>query len=404
MRLTDFLNSGHKPTLISAFIYSDMSFMAWVLLGILAIHIGHDFKLNADQQYTLAAIPLLGGALLRIPVGLLVDHYGPLRVGLLCQLVVILALFVAYDGGISSTIGLYLLGLALGIAGTSVVVALPLTSRWYPDQYQGLALGIAGAASSGTVFAALLGPGLAEIHGWRGVLGLALIPLLAAFLLYLFMARESPARPPAQKLSDYRYVLADIDVWWFMLFYAIAFGGLVALSSVLVLYFHQQYQLAPANAGYFTAACILAGSVLRPIGGWLADHWGGIRSLQIFYAIVAASLFLVSFSPSTKLIAMALLMMGMAALGMASGAVFQLVPLRFRSGVGATTGMVGAAGGFGGFLLAELIGKSKTWTADFQAGFLIFAALAALCLIGVRQVRIRWRTTWGSAAITSARV
>jgi NNP family nitrate/nitrite transporter-like MFS transporter len=340
--------------------------------------------------------------LLRIPVGVAVDRFGPLRTGLFCQLAVLLALFAAYDGGIQTLGGLYLLGALLGVAGTSVAVALPLASRWYPDPYQGLALGIAGAASSGTVFSALLAPGLAEAYGWRSVLGLALIPLGAAFLIYLFVAREAPAPSSPRKASDYRLVLADADVWWFMLFYAVAFGGVVALASVLVLYFHQQYHLAPASAGYFAAACILAGSALRPVGGWLADRLGGIRSLQFQFAAVALAAFLVSFSPSARFLAMALLMFGMAALGMASGAVFQLVPLRFRKEVGAVTGLVGAAGGLGGFLLAELIGKSRTLTADFQAGFLIFAALAALCWFGVRRVRTRWRTTWG--AVTSARV
>ncbi|HLF97509.1 MAG TPA: MFS transporter [Methylococcaceae bacterium] len=404
MAMRDFLKSGHTPTLIGAFLYSDMSFMAWVLLGPLAIHIGRDLQLSPDRQYTLAALPLLAGAVLRIPVGVAVDRFGPLRTGLFCQLLVLLALFAAYDGGVHTLRGVYLLGFFLGVAGTSVAVALPLASRWYPDQYQGLALGIAGAASSGTVFAALFAPSLADAYGWRSVLGWALLPLLAAFLLYLFTTRDAPG-PPRQKVpGHYRQLLADADVWWFMLFYAVAFGGVVALASVLVLYFHQQYHLAPASAGYFAAACILAGSALRPVGGWLADRLGGIRSLQLQFAIVALATFLVSFSPSAHFLAMALLMIGMAALGMASGAVFQLVPLRFRKEVGATTGLVGAAGGLGGFFLAEILGKSRTLTADFQAGFLIFAALAALCWFGIRRVRSRWRTTWGSAALTSARV
>jgi NNP family nitrate/nitrite transporter-like MFS transporter len=404
MAFSDFLKCGHKPTLFSAFLYSDMSFMVWVLLGPLAIHIGRDLHLSADQQYTLVAIPLLAGALLRIPVGLLVDRYGPLRTGLLCQIAVLVGLFLAYHGGVSSLTGLYLLGGALGIAGTSMAVSLPLVSRWYPDQFQGLALGVAGAASSGTVFAALFAPALAEVHGWRSVFGAALIPLCVAFLLYLFFAKESPHRPEQQPLSRYLWVLTDPDVWWFMLFYALAFGGVAALASVLVLYFHQQYQLTPVNAGYFAAACILAGSALRPVGGWLADHFGGIRTLQILYAVITAALFLVSFSPPAQILAMGLLMIGMAALGMASGAVFQLVPLRFRKEVGATVGMVGAAGGLGGFVLAELLGKSKTMTADFQAGFLIFAGLSVLCLFGIWGVKRRWRTTWGSGQVTTARV
>ncbi|TAN47810.1 MAG: NarK/NasA family nitrate transporter [Methylococcaceae bacterium] len=404
MAFVDFLKSGHKPTLFSAFVYSDMSFMAWVLLGPLAVHIGLDLELTPEQQYSLVALPLLAGALLRLPVGVLVDRCGPRRTGLWCQVLVMAALALAYAFEIHSIGALYALGMALGVAGTSMAVALPLVSRWYPDQYQGLALGVAGAASSGTVFAALLAPVLAQSYGWRSVLGLALIPLGLAFLLYRFGAQDYPQPRQPQRLARYLTVLADPDAWWFMLFYAVAFGGVVALASVLVLYFYQQYHIAPASAGYFAAACVLAGSVLRPAGGWLADRWGGIRSLQMLYALVAASLLAASFSPADVLYGMALLMAAMAGLGMASGAVFQLAPLRFRNSVGATTGLIGVAGGLGGFAWAELLGKSKLLSGGFQSGFLIFAGLALMCLWGVRRVRTRWRTTWGSAASTSARV
>lgn len=404
MAISDFLKSGHKPTLLTAFLYSDMSFMVWVLLGSLAIHIGHDLGLSVDQQYMMVALPLLAGALLRIPVGILVDRMGPMRTGLLCQAVVIITLFLASQGELDSVGGIYMLAIALGVAGTSIAVALPLVSRWYPDEYQGLALGVAGAASSGTVLAALFAPGLAEVYGWRNVLGMATIPLVIVFLMYLLLAKDSPQRPAPQKLARYLTILGDPDVWWFMLLYAMAFGGVIALASSLVLYFHQQYQLTPVTAGYFTAACVLAGSALRPVGGLLADHWGGIRTLQVLYTAVLVSILIVGLTPSSSVITMGLLMLCMASLGMASGAVFQLVPLRFRREVGATTGMVGAAGGLGGFFLAQILGKSKVLTGDFQTGFFIFAGLAILCLIGIHLVKNRWRTTWGSGEITSARV
>ena len=404
MAFTDFLKSGHKPTLLCAFLYSDMSFMVWVLLGPLAIHIGRDLGLSVEQQYVMVAIPLLAGALLRIPVGILVDRFGPMRTGLLNQLLVIVVMFLAYQGELRSVGGIYLLAAALGVAGTSMAVALPLTSRWYPDEYQGLALGVAGAASSGTVLAALFAPALAEAYGWETVLGLALIPLTLTFLVYLLLAKDSPRQPEPQKLGRYLKIMADPDTWWFMLLYATAFGGVIALASILVLYFHQQYQLTPVTAGYFTAACVLAGSALRPVGGWLADHWGGIRSMQVFFTTVLISLVLVGLTPASGVITMALLMLAMAALGMASGAVFQLVPLRFRREVGATTGMVGAAGGLGGFLLAQILGQSKVLSGDFQAGFFMFAGLAVLCLLGIRRVKSRWRTTWGAGEVTSARV
>lgn len=404
MSISDFLKSGHKPTLFTAFIYSDMSFMVWVLLGPLAIYIGRDLGLSLEQQYTMVAIPLLVGAIVRIPVGILVDHVGPMRTGLLCQLIVIVVLFLAFQGELNSVTGIYLLAAALGVAGTSMAVALPLVSRWYPDEYQGLALGVAGAASSGTVFAALFAPGLAEAYGWQAVFGLALIPMVITFLMYLLLTKDSPNRPEPKRLIRYLNVLGDQDVWWFMLLYAIAFGGVLALASTLVLYFHQQYQLTPVHAGYFTAACVLAGSALRPVGGWLADRWGGIRTLQVLFTTVLISTVFVGLTPASGVITMGLLMITMGGLGMSSGAIFQLVPLRFRREVGATTGLVGAAGGLGGFFLAQVLGQSQALTEGFQAGFFTFAALTVVCLVGIHIVKTRWRTTWGSGEVTSARV
>jgi NNP family nitrate/nitrite transporter-like MFS transporter len=398
MAATHFLKKGHKPTLLSAFIYSDVSFMVWVLLGPLAVHIGRDLKLGAAQQYAMVAIPLLVGGLLRIPVGALVDRYGPLRTGLLCQAAVIAALFMASAGQVNTAAGLYLLGAALGIAGTSMAVALPLTARWYPDEHQGKALGIAGAASSGTVFAALFAPWIAEAYGWRNVLALALIPLFLSLLVYLLFAKESPAPAPARRPS-YTRVLAETDLWWFMLFYAVTFGGVVALASVLVLYFHEQYRLAPVTAGYFTAGCVLAGAGLRPVGGWIADRFGGVKSLHLMFAVAALGVFLVALGPPASIAAMIFLVFAMAALGMGSGAVFQLVPLRFRQEVGAATGLIGAAGAFGGFLLAELLGHSQIVTGDFRTGFLVFSGLMVLSIVGIHKVKSRWRTTWGAVAM-----
>ncbi|MEE9346075.1 MAG: MFS transporter [Methylococcales bacterium] len=403
MTISSFLQSGHKGTLLSAFIYSDMSFMVWVLMGPLVVYIAEDLNLSEAQQYTLVTIPLLTGVLFRIPVGILVDHFAPKRTGLIAQVIVILVLLLAFLSNVNSITGVYIVAMALGLAGTSMAVALPLCSRWYPDEYQGLVMGIAGAASSGTVLTAALAPMLAESFGWRAVFGFATLPLIATVIFFHLKARDNNYQPEKKPLSDYFKVLKEIDAWWFMLFYSLSFGGVIALSSVMVLYFHQQYQLEPVTAGYYTAACILAGTALRPVGGWMADQFGGIRSMQRFYAVTAVCMLLVSFSPPSWL-AILLLISGTAALGMASGAVFQLVPLRFRKNVGAITGMVGAAGGMGGFILAWLLGQSKQMTDGFGLGFIVFTVLSLLSLYGINRVKARWRTTWGAGEVTRAQV
>ncbi|HIN91410.1 MAG TPA: NarK/NasA family nitrate transporter [Alphaproteobacteria bacterium] len=404
MSFSRFLKTGHIGTLISSFIYSDMSFMVWIMLGPLAVYISLDLELTEAQQYTMVTLPLLAGVLFRIPMGILVDRFAPKQTGMIAQAIVIVVLFFAYISNVDSIAGIYVVGLALGLAGTSMAVALPLSSRWYPDEYQGVVLGIAGAASSGTVFAAAFAPMLAEAYGWRSVFGFAIIPLLVTLVLFYYLARDSHDRPQPQKIGHYWHVLGDVDSWWFMLFYGLTFGGVIALSSVMVLYFHLQYGLEPVTAGYYTAACILAGTALRPVGGWMADRYGGIRSMQHLFAVTAVCMFVVSFSIPYTWLVVILLIVGTASLGMGSGAVFQLVPLRFRKEVGAVTGMVGAAGGLGGFFLAWFMFQSKQLTNDFSLGFFMFSILSVLSLYGIHRVKSRWRTTWGSGALTSARV
>jgi NNP family nitrate/nitrite transporter-like MFS transporter len=401
---TSFLKSGHLPTLIAAFLYFDLSFMVWVMLGPLGVQIARDLGLSAAQKGLMVATPVLAGALLRLAMGVAVDHLKPKRAGLIGQAAVIVALFVAWRFGIHTHGQVLLLGIALGVAGASFAVALPLASRWYPPQHQGTALGIAGAGNSGTVLAALLAPGLAVAFGWSAVFGLALIPLVVVLGAYLILAKDSPECPPAKPLADYLKVLRDRDAWWFMFFYSVTFGGFVGLASSLTIYFNDQYGLSPVMAGYFTAACVFAGSLVRPVGGFVADRIGGIRSLSVVYLLAALFLLVVSFGLPQAWMALVTFVAAMLMLGMGNGAVFQLVPQRFRREIGVMTGLVGMAGGIGGFYLASSLGYSKQLTHSYQSGFLVFAGLALVALIGLTSVKTRWRTTWGAANIALAKV
>lgn len=399
-----FLKSGHTPTLFAAFLYFDLSFMVWVLLGPLAVQIAADLHLTAAQKGLMVATPVLAGALLRIVMGILVDHLKPKRAGVIGQVIVIAALSIAWYFGVTSYSQVLLLGLALGVAGASFAVALPLASRWYPPEHQGKALGIAGAGNSGTVFAALFAPGLAVAFGWSNVFGIAVLPLLAALVVYMIFAKDSPECPPAKPLTEYLKVMRDKDAWWFMFFYSVTFGGFVGLASSLTIYFNDQYGLAPVTAGYLTAACVFAGSLVRPLGGLVADRIGGIKSLSLMYVLAAAFIALVSLGMREVWMALLLFVCAMLALGMGNGAVFQLVPQRFRREIGVMTGLVGMAGGVGGFYLASSLGYSKQLTGSYQAGLLIFAALALVALTGLTTVKSRWRTTWGAAHMTAAKV
>ena len=392
-----FWQSGHRPTLIASFLYFDLAFMVWVILGPLAPIISKELGLTPAQKGLMVAVPTLAGAVLRLVNGTLVDRIGPKTTGAIGQIIVMAGLLTAWWFGISSYEGTLALGVILGFAGASFAVALPLASRWYPPEHQGKAMGIAGMGNSGTVLASLFAPILAKMFGWNDVLGLAVIPLAIVFVIYMVAAKDSPDQPAPKPITAYAEVLKDKDAWWFMLFYGVTFGGFVGLSSSLSIWFTDQFALTPVTAGYCTAACVFAGSLVRPFGGALADRIGGIKTLSLVYMLAAVTLVAISTTPATLPLALALFLLVMATLGAGNGAVFQLVPQRFRNEIGVMTGLVGFGGGVGGFYLASSLGFAKQLTGSTSAGFLIFAGLAVIALIGLTSVKKRWRTTWGAA-------
>ena len=398
-----FWHAGHRPTLIAAFLYFDLAFMVWVLLGPLGPDIAKALGLTAAQKGLMVATPTLAGAVLRVVNGLLVDRIGPKRSGAISQLIVIFGLLSAFLLGVNSFAGTLVLGVILGFAGASFAIALPLASRWYSGEHQGKAMGIAGMGNSGTVFASLFAPTLAKMFGWNAVLGLAVIPLTIVFVIYMALAKDAPGAPPVKSFGAYLEPLRQADAWWFMLFYGVTFGGFVGLAASLSIYFTDQFGLTPVTAGYCTAACVFAGSLVRPLGGALADRIGGIKTLSFVYIVAAVALVAISAGPASVAAALALFVVAMLALGTGNGAVFQLVPQRFRAEIGVMTGLVGFAGGIGGFYLASSLGFAKQITGVYQAGFLIFAGFALLALVGLNFVKRKWRTTWG-AAIQGVRI
>jgi NNP family nitrate/nitrite transporter-like MFS transporter len=389
-----FLKAGHLPTLIAAFLYFDLSFMAWVVLGPLGVAISKDLHLAPVQKGLMVAVPVLAGALLRVVIGVLVDRFRARRVAIGAQILVIAGLIAAWLLKIHSLDALFGLGIVLGLAGASFAAALPLASSWYPPQYQGTALGIAGAGNSGTSFAALFAPALAIAFGWQNVIGMTAIPLIIVLGIFIVLAKDSPHAPVPKPLSSYLVLLREADAWRFMFFYSVTFGGFVGLAASLTMYFNDQYGLPAVTAGNCTAAVVFAGSLVRPLGGMIADRIGGIRALTIMYAIASAAFAIIAAGIPSIFVAMPVFIVGMLALGMGNGSVFQLVPQRFRKEMGAMTGLVGMAGGVGGFCLASGLGTAKQLTGNYGTGFGIFASLAVIALLTLVGVRQRWRNSW----------
>ena len=418
MKLGELKKAGHLPTLIAAFLYFDFSFMVWTMLGPLATEISeslakHGFLLDPNQKATLLAIPILGGAILRILLGFLVDNIGPKKTAIIAQLIVIASLFYTFFRGENITYHeLLAVAFGLGFAGASFAVALPQAGQWYPPRLQGLVLGLAGAGNIGVVLDFLFAPKIAEIWGWPAVFLVGGILSTIILLTYIVMAKDAPPEvytPRKKKLSDYLKLLRDKDTWWFSLFYAVSFGGFVGFANYMKVYLMNVYRpemadiglkiLGESNvkvvAGYFGALCIFAGALLRPVGGAIADKMGGVRSLYIFFGVVAAMAFFNAFFVHNFYLAIVVLFTIMAFLGMANGAVFQLVPQRFGKDMGIMTGIVGCAGGLGGTALIKTLGWSKAAFGNYTVGFVIFGAIVLLAIVGISLVKTRWRTTWG---------
>ncbi len=400
MSLRGFRKAGHTPTLLSAFLYFDISFMVWVILGPLGPFIGEALKLTTSQKGMLTAVPLLGGSFFRLVLGFMTERIGGRKTGLIGLGLSLIPLALGWQ--VANSFGQFLaLGVLLGIAGASFAAALPLASGWYPPEYQGLAMGIAGAGNSGTLVSTLFAPRLAMRFGWHAVFGFAMIPVAIVWLLFAMLAKDAPVTIRRKTWKDYAAVLRIADSGWFCFIYSLTFGGFVGLASFLTIFFRDQYHLTKVQSGDLTTLVVLFGSFLRPVGGTLSDRIGGYRMLVMMLAGVTLCLTGVGTLPGVYA-AVGLLVMAMAMLGMGNGAVFQLVPQRFPDRVGLMTGLVGAAGGLGGFLLPNVLGQLKDRTGSFGIGFFTCAGAVALGFAALLYLGPVWRRQWSTESAVRA--
>ncbi len=379
-------------TLFASFVHFDVSFMVWVLLGPLALFIAKDLDLSIAQKAFLVSVPPLGGAFFRVILGYLSDQYGPKRVGVISMALTLVPLLIGWLAG--TTYGAMLaVGFLLGIAGASFAVSLPLASRWFSKERQGLAMGIAGAGNSGTVLSTLFAPMIAAKVGWHATLGLATLPVLLALIAFAFLASDSPTQPAPKSIDAYKRVLATADTWWFAFFYSITFGGFLALVSYLAIYFNPAYNVDRVKVGIIVAIASLMGSVLRPIGGFISDRIGGVTLVRVIFVAFALCAFAIALAPPLP-VCEALVFVAVGLLGMGNGAIFQVVPQRFGGEIGIVTGIVGAAGGLGGFYLPNLLGLLRASTGTFASGFVTFGCIALVGAVLVTVMGRVWSRTF----------
>ncbi len=380
------LRQGHWPSLIGGGLHFTVSCMVWVLIGGLGISISEAFSLTATQKGLLVATPLLGGALLRLLIGPLVDYRGAKTIGMYVLLLEMLALFCGWLGGdnYSMMIGVAFL---LGIAGSSFAVAVPIASHAYPPQHQGLAMGVVAMGNSGVLFATLLAPRLSDVVGWQNTFGFMTIPVFITAIIFYYSVQDhslSLEENPRQSftLEIFKDILRQKFMYWLCFLYGITFGGFVGLSSFLPIFFHDQYQVNMITAGTLTALCSLAGSVARPIGGHLADRFGGIGLLLGLFPVL--TLIGLALSQLLPIIFAFLLTCGtLLLLGFGNGVVFQLASIRFRQIMGTASGLIGAAGALGGFLLPTWFGILKDFTGTFASGFWVLSFVTGMAGLSV---------------------
>jgi NNP family nitrate/nitrite transporter-like MFS transporter len=328
-------------------------------------------------QVSLAlAVPVLLGSLGRIPLGILTDARG----GRIVFLGVMMASIVpaVLIGWVTEYWQLLACGFLIGVALASFSVGVGFVNGWYPPQKQGTALGVYGAGNIGQSLAAFGAP---LVAGWLGTAwGFWAFAGATAIWLILFalLARDAPRRGPAKTYADFVRPLRERMSWVLSLYYFLTFGGFVAMAIYLPIFLTEMFGLTPRDAGLRTAGFVVLATAMRPTGGWLADRIGGETILRwVFPAVAFFAVALACPMMSTFTIGA----LGMAAaIGLGNGAVFKLVPEYFPRAVGSVTGLVGAAGGLGGFFPPIVLGTLRQATGSFTWGFVLLAAFSLGCL------------------------
>ena len=371
---TDILN-GHWPSLLGAWLHLTVSFMVWLLIAGMSIPMAVSLEVNAQQMAWVLALPLLGGALLRILAGWSADWVGARRTALVILLAEIGFLVWGWLGVTDYSQALAF-AFCLGIAGASFAVALPIAARAYPPAARGLALGLAASGNIGTVLVLFLAPRWADAMGWHEVCAMMAGLVAATMVVFsLLVPKDQPAWG-AHRVEWWHHVAVLIrrrSAYWLCFLYAVTFGGFVGLCSILPLLLHDLYQFTATAAGALAALCGLMGSLIRPVGGYVADRSGGLRMLHYGLPLIAGAVVAVT-SPSLPF-ALAMMMVATGAMGFCNGVVFQLVADWFPEEIGLASGVVGAAGGIGGFVLPIVMGTTKALTGHYDVGLWLFAGL-----------------------------
>jgi len=392
----NFLQSGHSPTLFAAFLYFSFSCCIWVLNGAMAPFIGETFDLSPAQKGLMLSVPIIAGALMRFPLGILSQYIGRKKATLVEMALIAVAMLFGFFF-VKSFNDLLAMGVLLGIAGASFGVALSLGSGWFPPQHKGLAMGLVGAGNVGTAVSVLVAPPLANWLGWQAVYGVAAVAILIPMVVMVVFAKEPPDVNAHSSFREHIACLFEKDGWVFSLIYGVTFGGFIGLTTFLPSYYYDQFGVSKVQAGQLTMLAAFMGAAVRIAGGWISDRWGGVNTLTVVLLVVAVSLVLVGFSSGSLAVTTLVLIVCFAALGAGNGALFQLVPLRWPASTAVAGSMIGEIGALGGGLVPNAMGLARQYLGTYAWGFALFALFSLGTLVLLRALQSDWTSRWVAA-------
>ena len=389
------LTRGHWPSVIGAWLHLTVSFMVWLLMGALSVTLAQDLHLSQTDRALVLSLPLLSGALLRVVAGWSSDWYGAKPTGVLIlagELAVVLWGWL----GVHSYVELLLVAVLLGIGGASFAVTLPLASRTYPAAHQGLVLGVVASGNVGTVLILFLAPRIAALGGWHDVFGWMILPIALAFAVFVLLVRDDRQsrrdERDAQWWHNVAVMIRHPKAYWLCGLYAVTFGGFIGFCSILPLFFHEQYHVNGIAAGSIAALCGLVGSLIRPLGGYAADRIGGLRTLMLSLPLIVGIVAALGEVTDVS-VAVVLIVAAVGAMGVGNGVILQLTSEWFPQQIGLASGIVGAAGGIGGFLLPLWLGTLKEVTGSYRTGLWVFAVATGIAWGAVLLAERRARRT-----------
>ena len=377
---------GNTQVLLLSTLSFATCFAVWCLYSPLGPHLREELHLSETQLGLLVSIPALLGSAFRLPMGILTDMYGGRRVFtalmVFCFVPTVLGMYA------SGYAYLIICGFFFGMAGTSFAVGIPHVSKWYPPEKQGLALGIYGVGNLGAALSTLFAERIIHYYlndQWRNIFPIYALPLLLMAFLYWNYTTDAPTAAKPRSINELLQVFKKTPLAWvFCLFYWVTFGGFVCFSLYLPTYFVKVYGIPHIKAGDLATAFIFTTSLIRPLGGYMADRFQGRKILQGVFTIAALCLIIEGLAPSLTLATGAFILLG-ACVGIGNGVIFKLVPTYFARETGAVGGLVGAAGGLGGFFTPIILGISKDMTGSYFGGFAVAASFCLICLYFTRK-------------------